>query len=170
MSQLHEFAECKIENGYACFKLANMPMFAQFIYAMQKSRKYLLEIKEYRKPRTLDANAYCWALIGKMADILRTEKDAVYLTMLERYGQSFVVKIPNKSREMFLRQYPYVKQHETLPEEEHAQYYRVWLGSSNYSTKEMAILIDGIISECKELDIPTDTPEQIARLKQEWKA
>ena len=41
-------------------------------------------------------------------------------------------------------------------------------GTSEYSTKEMSVFLDGIISECQEVGIETDTPEQIARYKEEW--
>ena len=41
-------------------------------------------------------------------------------------------------------------------------------GTSEYSTKEMSVFLDGIISECQELGIETDTPEQIAKYKEEW--
>ena len=105
--------------------------------------------------------------MGQMADLLHTDKDSVYLEMLRRYGQQFVVKVPNKSVEMFKRQYKYCEQHETLPPEERAQYYRVYLGSSTYTTKEMSVLIDGIVSECKDLGIETMTPEELARIKEE---
>ena len=44
----------------------------------------------------------------------------------------------------------------------------MWVWSSKYDTKEMAMFIDGIIAECKELGIETDTPEQIARFKERW--
>ena len=33
---------------------------------------------------------------------------------------------------------------------------------------EMARLIDGAIEEARELGIETDTPEQLARYKEEW--
>ena len=36
-------------------------------------------------------------------------------------------------------------------------------------SKEMARLIDGAINEAQALGIDTDTPEQIARYKEEWK-
>jgi hypothetical protein len=32
----------------------------------------------------------------------------------------------------------------------------------------MSIFVDGIVSECKELGIPTDTPDEIARIKAAW--
>lgn len=57
---------------------------------------------------------------------------------------------------------------ESLPDEERAQYYRFWVGSSKYDTEEMAKLIDGVIEEAKALDIETATPEELARMKEEW--
>jgi hypothetical protein len=36
------------------------------------------------------------------------------------------------------------------------------------TTSEMSILLDGIISEAKELDIATETPDQIAKMKELW--
>lgn len=41
-------------------------------------------------------------------------------------------------------------------------------GSSLYNTKEMSLLIDGVVRECKELGIETETPDEIERMKQEW--
>ena len=37
-----------------------------------------------------------------------------------------------------------------------------------YSTIETSVFLDGIISECQEVGIETDTPEQIARYKEAW--
>lgn len=48
------------------------------------------------------------------------------------------------------------------------KHYRVYKGSSEFDTVEMAIFIDGIVYEAKELGIPTDTPEQIAKMKSLW--
>ena len=36
------------------------------------------------------------------------------------------------------------------------------------NSKEFAHLVDGAIEEAKELGIQTDTPEQLARYKEEW--
>ena len=43
---------------------------------------------------------------------------------------------------------------------------RVYYGSSTYDTKEMSVLIDYIVDQAKELDIPTETPDEIARMKE----
>lgn len=45
-----------------------------------------LELKLVRKNRSLDANAALWFLLNEMAAKLRTNKDALYLEMLSRYG------------------------------------------------------------------------------------
>lgn len=153
---------------WLCLLVRNGPMARQLCADWREGRTYTAEVKEQRNKRSLDANAYAWALMSQMADALRTDKDSVYCAMLERYGQTFVVKVPNDQVAMFLRQYPYCAQHEKLPPEERAQYYRVWLGSSNYDSREMAVFIDGVVSECKEMGIETKTPAELAMLKEEW--
>lgn len=40
--------------------------------------------------------------------------------------------------------------------------------SHKMDSKEFARLVDGAIEEAKELGIQTDTPEQLARYKEEW--
>ena len=47
-------------------------------------------------------------------------------------------------------------------------HYRAIKGTSEYSTKEMSVFLDGIVSECREVGIQTDTPEMIARHKEAW--
>ena len=42
-------------------------------------------------------------------------------------------------------------------------YYQI-KGSSEYNTAEMSRLIDGIVSECKELGIETLPPEELKRM------
>lgn len=47
-------------------------------------------------------------------------------------------------------------------------HYRFWVGSSQYDTREMSILIDGIVDECKQIGLETWPPDQIALLKDNW--
>lgn len=141
---------------------------SRYCRTLDENKRYSLEIREYHEKRSLDANAYLWVLLTKMADVLRTSKEEVYFDMLKQYGQQFVVKIPNAAVEMFKRQYPYIEEHEKLPPEEKAQYFRVYLGSSNYDRHEMSVLLDGVVSECKEMNIETLTPQELAAMKEAW--
>ena len=43
-------------------------------------------------------------------------------------------------------------------------------GSSTYNTEEMAHLIDGLVSECKEVGIETATPEELSRMLELYEA
>ena len=61
-----------------------------------QDREKLFEIKEHKEKKSLRANAYAWHLIGLIADYLRTSKDEVYLTMLERYGQSLLMTVSSE--------------------------------------------------------------------------
>ena len=44
-------------------------------------------------------------------------------------------------------------------------HYRALKGTSEYTSAEMAVFLDGIISECEELGIKTDSPEKSKEAK-----
>lgn len=130
--------------------------------------KLSIEIKPYREKRSLNANAYAWKLIGEIADIVRSSKDEVYLEMLRKYGQSELISV--------LSHIPieqYVKYCDEVGESKlngkMFKHYRVYKGSSEFDTREMSILIDGIVGEAKELGIQTETPDELERMKSLWK-
>lgn len=131
-----------------------------------------VEIKKHREKRSLDANAYMWALVGKIAEAMipPLPKEDVYLEMLRRYGQSGMVSIAEKYIDQFQREYKYCD--ELGRSELNGKmfvHYRFYIGSSKYDSKEMSLLVDGVVSEAKALGIDTDTPEMIAKIKEEWK-
>lgn len=128
----------------------------------------LYDIELHREKRSLTANAYAWALIGKIADELRTDKDAVYLQMLERYGQSDVVTV--REDVPWQKIFRYAEQiGKGVVKGRAFTHVRVYRGSSEYDSKEMAVLIDGIIDEAKYLGIETLPPDEVARMKERWK-
>lgn len=45
-------------------------------------------------------------------------------------------------------------------------HYRAIKGTSEYNTKEMSDFLEGVISECRELGIDTDTPDSILKYKE----
>lgn len=159
---------------WLCLRV-KIPTIARRFVEFMKDKLYDAELKEHREKRSLDANAYAWELITNIAETLTAEaqgetaysKDDVYLMMLKKYGQGGIVKVPNRDKEKFERAWKYHEVHETLWDE-NAVYYKFWVGSSNYDTKEMSLFIDGIVSECKLLDIETATPNELARMKSLW--
>lgn len=142
-------------------------------WLFSQDREKVFEIKEHRQKRSLTANAYAWCLIGKIADVLNTSKDEVYLEMLKRYGQSEVISILSTADVSGVFKYYEKFGEATLFDDLTQEWvymteYRVFKGSSEYDSKEMAILIDGIISEAKELEIETLPPHEVERLKEMW--
>lgn len=133
---------------------------AQIEEFIRDGKMYELVVQRETKRRSVDANALLWKACSFIADHLRTDKDSVYKQMLFRYGVSILCKIPDKYKEQFLRNEPYVQLHETLPKEERAAYYRLAFGSSKYDTRQMSVLIDGVLSEIKEMGLSfPDSPE-----------
>lgn len=126
-----------------------------------------IEAKPFRKKRSLNANAYAWKLITDIAEVIRAPKDDVYLKMLKRYGQSELISVLSN-----IRIGDYVKYYEQAGEStlngKLFKHYRVYKGSSEFDTREMAVLIDGIVADAKELGIRTETPEEIERMKSLW--
>ena len=144
----------------------NAQQIIQWLFS--QDRKKLFDIKEHKEKRSLNANSYLWALIGQIADVLRASKDDIYMEMLKRYGQSEVVSVLSD-----IDVSGYFKYYEEFGKSDlngkSFTHYKIFKGSSEFDTKEMSILIDGVISEAKDLDIETLTPAELALLKEKWK-
>jgi hypothetical protein len=46
---------------------------------------------------------------------------------------------------------------------------RIFKGSSEYDTREMSILLQGVVEEAKALGIETMTKDEIEHLKEMWR-
>jgi len=137
----------------------------QLLILLEKlDKNKIYEIKEYREKRSKSQNAYAWELIGKLADVLRKSKEEIYFQMLKDYGQSEIMSILSDiNPKGFLKYYEEIG--DGTVNNKKFTHYRVYKGSSEFDTKEMSIFIDGIIQECKQQDIETLTPEQIAKME-----
>lgn len=134
---------------------------------LHKIEKLSFKIDKFREKRSLNANNYAWKLLTEIGNVLRANKEDVYLEMLKRYGQSEIISV--------LSHIPiteYVKYCEEAGEStlngKLFKHYKVYKGSSEFDTREMSIFLDGVVSEAKELGIQTETPDQIAELKSRW--
>lgn len=119
---------------------------------VKRGDNVVVDMRKYYGKRQLKSNSYAWKLITEIANVCRTSKEEIYFEMLQRYGQSDLVKMNAKiDASKFFK---YYKPFEKYDDGEN-KYYIVYRGTSEYDKREMAIFIDGIISECEVLGIDT---------------
>lgn len=140
--------------------------------SIDKIRDKLLNLtaKIHREKRSLDANAYAWVLMQKIAEAIHTDKWSVYLMMLERYSPVFThIIVRPEAVERVKGEWRTVKVLGPIQVNGSSVIQlQCYFGSSTFDSKEMASFIDGIVSECKEMGIETLPPDEIERMRREW--
>ena len=127
------------------------------------------------------ASEHTLKLLTKVAEKLHVSKPFCHNTMLRRYGQ--IETIGDKPVYLYIRE---SDQSEELVNEAETYHlaptsqvrigndgieyrtYKMIRGSHTYNTEEMSHLIDGIVSEAKELGIETLPPDEIERMMSTW--
>ena len=103
-------------------------------------------------------------MITEIGNVLRKSKEEVYLQMLKDYGQSEIIVILSSVNPHGYFKY-YDKIRDVIIKGNQFTQYKIYKGSSEFDSKEMSIFLDGIIQECKQLDIEVLTPDEISRLE-----
>lgn len=169
------FTEARIQNDggtWLCLKVNESAPARQFVMTKQ-NRLYDVEIKQHREKRSLDANSYMWSLLDKLADVLRTTKEELYLQKIRGIGiykdfhltedeyKTFKVAWESLGTGWPTEQVDYTPDDERL-------IIRAYYGSSRYNTKQMSRLIDSVVEDCKAQDIETLSERELSLLKEEW--
>ena len=142
-------------------------------FVMKATGLYTAKLSKYRKKRSNDANAYCWALMDRLADVLDTTKEDIYREMVRRVGPYKVFHLTEDEANTFRVGWEKIgkgwptEQVDYTPDGDRVVI-RAYYGSSTYNTKQMSRLIDMVVSECKEQGIETLTPLELERMKEAW--
>lgn len=133
-----------------------------------------VEIKKYRKRRSLDANAYAWVLIDRLAEKLHMPKLDVYRELIRNIGGvSQTVCVQDKAVQDLISGWSHNGLGwfaETMPSKlAGCTNVILYYGSSSYDSAQMSSLLDLLIDDCKAQGIETTTPEELAKYKEEWK-
>lgn len=150
-------------------------------FARLKDEEISVEIKKHRKKRSLDANSYYWVLVTKISESLKVSKPFAHNMLLRKYGQiemfdnrAVYIVIPDSeesTKKADEAEYYHLKPTAQVKEGKDGIMYRTYMmlrGSSDYDTREMSELIDGTVSEAKQMGIETLPPHEIERMKKEW--
>ena len=150
-----------------------MQAFMQLLDDMGGCEKLSIEIKPFRPRRSLDANAYAWVLMDRLAEKMAMSKVDIYREYVKNIGgNSEIVCVQDKAVDKLCEAWESKGigwQTETFESKlEGCTNVILYYGSSTYDTAQMSRLLDLIIQDCKQLDIPTETPDMIARMKSLW--
>ena len=143
---------------------------------LKNENKLNVELKKYRKKRSLDANSYCWVICDKIAKELSKEnattKEEIYKDAIKNIGVYEVIPVKDEAVERFVEAWKHNGLgwvcEKTKSKLKGFTNIIAYYGSSTYTTTEMSRLVDLIVQECKQLNIETMTPEQLSVLKEEW--
>lgn len=130
-------------------------------------------IKKRGKKRSLDANAYCWQLLDKLALELGSTKEELYKLYIKRVGIFKDFTLTEDEAKTFRVAWGMLgtgwltEQVDYAPDGERVVI-RAYYGSRVYDTQRMARLIDEIVQDCKEIGIETLTGRELSLMKERW--
>lgn len=136
-------------------------------WLFEQDKEKLYEIKEVKEKRSLNSNSYLWLLCTKISEIINLPKEEVYIKMLEDYGVSLLIPLaPEYNPEGFFKYYKYFDKGVLNGKE--CIWYKVLKGSSQYDSKEMSVLLNGVVEEAKQLGIVTLDEIELNKLIERW--
>jgi hypothetical protein len=146
---------------------------AQSICEQYENGKYVAELKEHRKKRSMNANNYFWQLVDQIAEKLGREKEELYLEYVKRVGPFKDFTLSEDEAKTFRVAWSMLgtgwptEQVDYSPSGREV-IVRAYYGSSQYNTRQMSRLIDMAVEDAKDLGIEVLTPMELDRLKGEW--
>lgn len=145
-----------------------------YLDSLAPGKTYALEIKEHRKRRSLDANAYAWVMLDKLSAALGMQRTELYRSYIREIGGvSDTVCVAEEAADDLCEHWEAKGlgwQTERMKSKIPGCVNVVlFCGSSVYDVPQMARLIDLIVQDCKELGIETKDPAELEALLDEWR-
>lgn len=142
-------------------------------WLFEQDRDKEFEIKEHKKKRSLNANNYCWVLLGEIANVIGSTKEEVYREYITHKGVFRIITMDKRSAPTFIKVWTekglgWVCETSENPADGFVDIV-AYYGTSSYNTKQMAYFIDYVVEEAKNLNIEVLTPDEIEKMKSLWK-
>ena len=144
----------------------------ELVEELKNDGKLNIELKKYRKKRSLDSNAYAWVLLGELQNVLNIPKEEIYRDLIRNIGSYEVIPVKNEAVERFRQAWSknglgWIT--ETMKSKlEGYTNVVAYYGSSTYDTKEMTRLTELLVEECKQFGIEIKPQAEIDSLLKEW--
>jgi hypothetical protein len=140
---------------------------------LKSLEKLTVKLDKFKVKRSLDANAYAWLLIGKIAEKTGVAKEDVYRSAIRNVGGNYeIVCVQDKALESLCQLWQrngigWVT--ETMPSKiEGCTNVFLYYGSSCFSVEQMKVFTDFIKQDCYALGIETKSQAEIDSLLNNW--
>lgn len=131
----------------------------QYLYEQDKDKVF--EIKEYKEKRNNNQNSKYWKLLGELSLVLKIGIEELHFQMLKNYSQRYEILVPS---EIGIRGIEYYEEKSKISKNgKEYTVYHVFTPSHELNTSEFAMLMSGLIEECKQVGIDTRSPDEIKR-------
>lgn len=145
--------------GEAILSLALANCEAQEI-ADLKGNDLAVEIKPYRPKRSLDANAFCWAICADIAKVTGFDKEDIYRENIRQGNEFTQLVIREDALDEFRRVWAsngigwFCDVVDSAGDGQ--KLVMAYHGSSGYDTKQMSSLIDRLLEDARNCEVTID--------------
>lgn len=139
--------------------IGNALKLIEFLYIQDKDKLY--EVKEYKKKRNNNQNSKYWKLLFELSLKTKISVEELHFNMLKNYSQRYEILVP-ADKEIRGIEY-YEKKSKIIKDGKEFYVYHVYTPSHELKTDEFAILLEGLIQECKQQGMDTRSPNEIKR-------
>jgi hypothetical protein len=169
---------CLSFDAYGCpivfLKFDNWRNAMKMVDDLKDCEKLDIQLRKHKKKRSLDANAYAWVLIGKIAEKTNVSTKEVYRSAIKEIGgNSDTVCIQDHAVNQLCAGWERNGIGwctDTFPSKlEGCTNVILYYGSSTYDSRQMSRLINILVQECDQLDIETKSPAELASLLDSWR-
>ena len=133
---------------------------------LKNENKLNIELKKYRKHRSLDANSYFWKLLTELCELAEIDTTEEYKRRF-RIETDDVKTFEKVWTDRGIAWFCEIADTEYLENVEF-KIINAYYGSSSYNSKQMSRLIDGVVQDCKIYGIETKPQAEIESLLKEW--
>ena len=140
---------------------------------LRTEKNLSIKLGKVKTRRSLDANAYCWVLIGKIAEKTNIPKNDIYRIAIKEIGGNYdVVCVQNKAVDTLCDAWSrngigWLT--DIMPSKlDGCTNVLLYYGSSTYSVEQMSRLIENILQECFALNIDVKSQAEIDSLLNSW--
>jgi len=155
------------------FELNEVGSAREMVDELKSHDNLTVKVGKFKKKRSLDANAYCWVLIGKIAEKTNVPKNEVYREAIRGIGGNYEIvcvkeEAADSLRSGWERNGIGWCTDTMLSKLDGCTNVMLYYGSSTYDTEQMSRLIDNILQDCKALGIETKSQDEIDSLLNSW--